>query len=31
MAPGEADAPAELLPPNSDLLGLALLAGRDTV
>ena len=31
MAPGESEQPAEIVVPNSALLGLALLAGRDTL
>ncbi len=31
MRPGEKGSPAEILPPRSDLLGLGLLSGRDTV
>ena len=31
MAPGETDAPAEMLPDDSNLLGLALLTGGDTL
>lgn len=31
MAPGEADQPANILTPASDLLSLALLVGRDTL
>jgi YidC/Oxa1 family membrane protein insertase len=31
MAPGEKGQEAQILPPGSDLLGLTLVAGRDTV